>query len=215
MKYFKKFYLSRLWGGGNAKIYKDYAKNFKKGIERINYYCNELEISDQTKLDAIELFKKILGKKLTLGRSVDDLIITSIYISCQFNQEPVPLTFIAQKCERPKIKISKRYRAILKELDLKIPPPDLNRYLEHFGKKLNLNNDVFNTAKSLISEILKYNIEQGKEPCSIIGAVIYIAGLLCGDRYTQYKISKLLKVSKATIRARYQEIREKLNLFIL
>jgi len=184
----------------------------KKGIEKINKYSVQLGTELQTKTDAIDLFKNILDKQLTKGRSVDVLIVVSLYISCQFNQESVPLTFLSQISGIPKIKISKCYRAIRRKLQLKIPPPDLYKFLNYFSKILNLSGEIYNTAEILISQILDKNIEQGKDPCSVIGAVIYISGLICGKKYTQQKISDCLRITEATVRNRYQEIVRKLKL---
>lgn len=154
-----------------------------------------------------------MRKKLTLGRSIDILIVTSIYISCLFNQEPIPLTFIAQKCKISRVKISRVYRSLRDELDLKIPPPDLYKFLTFFLNKLNLPNDLFETAKSLISQILEKNIDQGKDPSSIIGAVIYIAGKIKGKLCTQRTICKTLRISAVTIRLRSKEIKEGLKIY--
>ena len=152
-----------------------------------------------------------MRKKLTKGRSIDILIIVSIYISCLFNQEPIPLTFISKKCKIPRVKISRVHRAIRRELNLEIPSADLKKLIEHFSNILNLSEDVRLKAKYLIDQIIRKKIEQGKEPCSIIGGVIYLSGILCGFKCTQQEIADCLRITQATVRKRYKEISRKIE----
>lgn len=77
---------------------------------------------------------------------------------------------------------------------------------------MNLPEEVHLKAKDIIERIVQENIEQGKEPCSIIGGAIYLSGIICGCKYTQQEIADCLKITEATVRNRYQEISRRIDL---
>ena len=64
-------------------------------------------------------------------------------------------------------------------------------------------------------EATNQELTSGRGPTGMAAASLYIASVLCGERKTQQEVSDVAGVTEVTIRNRYKEIAEKLNINIL
>ena len=66
------------------------------------------------------------------------------------------------------------------------------------------------------AEIIKLaqdnDLTSGKGPTGVAAAAIYIASILMNERRTQRSVAEVAGVTEVTIRNRYKELTEKLNL---
>ena len=54
----------------------------------------------------------------------------------------------------------------------------------------------------------------GRGPTGVAAAAIYIASIACNERRTQREVADIAGVTEVTIRNRYKELTEKLNIQI-
>jgi len=52
----------------------------------------------------------------------------------------------------------------------------------------------------------------GKDPKGMAAAAIYVASILTGSRRTQLEIARTARVTEVTVRNRYKEMVERLNI---
>ena len=60
--------------------------------------------------------------------------------------------------------------------------------------------------------MLDKGLASGRGPTGVAAAAVYIAGLLKGERRTQKEVADVVGVTEVTIRNRYRELKNKLNL---
>ena len=58
-------------------------------------------------------------------------------------------------------------------------------------------------------------LTSGRGPTGVAAAAIYIASILCGDRRTQREVADVAGVTEVTIRNRYKELAEELDIEII
>ena len=68
-------------------------------------------------------------------------------------------------------------------------------------------------------EILKdaadKELTSGRGPTGVAAASIYISSILCGERRTQREVADVAGVTEVTIRNRYKELAERLDIDII
>ena len=67
----------------------------------------------------------------------------------------------------------------------------------------------------ILKEAAKRELTSGRGPTGIAAASLYIASVLCGERRTQREVSEVTGVTEVTIRNRYKELSEKLDIDVI
>jgi transcription initiation factor TFIIB len=88
-------------------------------------------------------------------------------------------------------------------------------YVPRFCSGLNLHGDVQSKTVEILRQASEKGLTDGRGPTGMAAAAIYIASILCGDRRTQSKIAKVAGVTEVTIRNRYHELSEGLEIEII
>jgi len=145
-------------------------------------------------------------KNLIRGRSIEAMLIASIYLSCRLNNIPKTLDDFIEFALVDKKKIARCYRLILNELKINIQVSSPINFIPRFCAELNLSGRTQNRAAELLKLAKKYRITTGKAPTGLAGAALYVAAIQEGERRTQKEISLAAGVTEATIRNRYKEI---------
>ena len=110
--------------------------------------------------------------------------------------------------------ISRTYNCIQRKLKLKVPTPTPEGYLPQICGKLGLNGEVRAKTKELLKQASEKGLIVGRSPLAILGAVIYIASIMTNDKRTQAQIAEAANVTEVTIRNRYKELKETLDIKI-
>ena len=145
-------------------------------------------------------------KNLIRGRSIEAMLIASIYLSCRINIIPKTLDDFIEFASVDKKKIARCYRLILSELKLNIRVSSPINFIPRFCAELKLSGRTQNRAASILKLAKKYRITAGKAPTGLAGAALYVAAMQEGERRTQKEISIAAGVTEATIRNRYKEL---------
>jgi transcription initiation factor TFIIB len=157
--------------------------------------------------------KIALGEKnLVRGRSIESVVAGVVYAACRRQNIPRTLDEIAEASGIDKKEIGRSYRYITRELRIKILPSNPVDYISRFASVLKYGPETQSRAVEILSQALSLELTSGRGPIGIAAAALYIAGLLEGERRTQRDISDVSGVTEVTIRNRYKEIIQKLNL---
>jgi transcription initiation factor TFIIB len=111
--------------------------------------------------------------------------------------------------------IGRVYRYLARELDLKILPTMPQDYVSRFCSVLHLSSDVQTKTVEILKKASEKELASGRGPTGMAAAALYVASLLCGERTTQREIAEVAGVTEVTIRNRYKELAEKLDIDIV
>ncbi|MHA1309741.1 MAG: transcription initiation factor IIB [Candidatus Helarchaeota archaeon] len=180
-------------------------------LERLESSIN-LPISRKIKEEAAILYRKLLEKGLTKGRSIDLIITTILYITCRQNGLPITLKDICQNSKFSEKSINRMYRFICKELKLEILPINPINFISRFASALDVSIEVQKLAIDIINKAIKMGISSGRGQMGLIAGALYIACILKDQHRSQKKIASIVNVTEVTIRNRYKELVKKLNI---
>jgi len=163
---------------------------------------------------AAMIYRKAALKKLVRGRSIEGVITAALYAACRQCHVPRTLDEISNAAHISRKEIGRTYRYVSRELGLKLLPTSPEDYISRFCSELSLSGDVQAKTLEILQEAAHRELTSGRGPTGIAAASLYIASVLCGERRTQREVAEVAGVTEVTIRNRYKEIAEKLDIAI-
>ncbi len=174
-------------------------------MNELDRFGSQVNLSKELKESATHIYRKIAIRKLTRGRSIEAMIIASIYAACRINNIPKTIDDFIEFATIEKKTVSQCYRVILTELKIKIPPATPQTYVARLCADLSINGESQKLAFNLLDLGEKCRIFCGKSPQGLAGAAVYLACTYFNERRSQSEISGIINVTEATIRKRYRE----------
>ncbi len=192
-------------------------KNLQQAISIIRDVASKLELPDIIVDEASKIYRDALDKGLTRGRSIESIAAAALYAACRIHGAPHTIQKIIEAMKGsvdPEVKrdVSRSYRLIVRDLNLKIPVRRPEDFVYTIINALGLPEKVADEAINIIREARKRGLTAGKDPNGMAGAAVYLAALRHGIRKTQKEIANVAGVTEVTIRNRYKEIMKLLNL---
>jgi len=164
---------------------------------------------------AAMIYRKAALKNLVRGRSIEGVAAASLYAACRQCHVPRTLDEIGRVAHMPRKEIGRNYRYVARELELKLMPTTPRDYISRFCSELKLSADVQAKTLDILREAANKELTSGRGPTGIAAASLYIASVLCGERRTQREVADVAGVTEVTIRNRYKELAEKLDIDII
>ncbi|MHC1599619.1 MAG: transcription initiation factor IIB [Candidatus Methanospirareceae archaeon] len=161
------------------------------------------------------LYRKAVKQRLIRGRSIEGIATAIIYITCRQYGVPRTLEEVRAISRVDQKEISRAYRFLLRELDLKVTPTSPVDFVPRFCSLLDLSSDIQSNAIEIIKRATEKELTNGRGPIGIAAAAIYIAAILGGEHRTQKEVSDVTGVTEVTIRNRYKELSEQLDIDVL
>jgi len=177
-----------------------------RGVVELDRISAQLTIPREIKEAAAILYRKVLEKNLTRGRSIDGMVCATIYAACRSRSIPRYLEEIALSSRVEKKEISRCYRLLLRELNLKLPQPSVIDFVARFGAELQLSGATLRKAIEYIKKAKIHGITLGKEPAGLAAAALYVSSVKQGEYRTQREIARVAHVTEVTVRNRYKEL---------
>ena len=181
-------------------------RNLAYAMNELDRFASQMNVSRELKESAAHIYRKMAHRNLIRGRSIEAMLIASIYLSCRLNNIPKTLDDFLEFALVDKKKIARCYRLILGELKINIQVSSPINFIPRFCAELKLSGRTQNRAAELLKLAKKYHLTAGKAPTGLAGAALYVAAIQEGERRTQKEISLAAGVTEATIRNRYKEI---------
>ena len=187
-------------------------RNLAYAMNELDRFSSQLNLSKDIKESSAHIYRKMANKNLIRGRSIEAMLIASIYAACRINIVPKTLDDFIEFASVDKKKIARCYRLILIELRINVRVSSPINFIPRFCAELNLSGSTQNRAAEILKLAKKYHITAGKAPTGLAGAALYVAAIEEGERRTQKEISIAAGVTEATIRNRYKELINHLKL---
>jgi transcription initiation factor TFIIB len=190
-------------------------RNLAIALSGLDRLASSMSLPRTVRETAAMIYRKAALKKLVRGRSIEGVTAASLYAACRQCNVPRTLDEISNTARISRKEIGRTYRYISHELELKLMPTSPQDYISRFCSVLTLSSDVKAKTLEILHEAANRELTSGRGPTGIAAASLYIASVLCGERRTQREVADVAGVTEVTIRNRYKEIAEKLNIDIL
>lgn len=190
-------------------------RNLAFALSELDRMASALGLSRNIRETAAVIYRKAVEKNLIRGRSIEGVAASSLYASCRQCKVPRTLDEIGEVSRVSRKEIGRTYRFVSRELSLKLTPTSPIDYVPRFCSGLNLKGEVQSKAVEILRQATEKELTSGRGPTGVAAAAIYIASILAGDRRTQREVADVAGVTEVTIRNRYKELAEELDIEII
>ncbi len=187
-------------------------KHLIRAKNELDRLSDKLHIPKHIRELSKQLYQQVLDKNAVRGRTVEAVAAAVLYLACRKNFIPRKLSRFAQHSPFDKKEIGMIYRFLLRKLEIKISRPGHPQALESVLGMLQVSEETRRISFEILTELQKIKIVAGKNPWGIAAAITYIACIKTNEKITQIEIAYVADVTDVTIRNRYPEIKEKLNI---
>ncbi len=190
-------------------------RNLMIALTEMNKVSSRLSLPKHITEVAAVLYRRALDKKLIRGRSIEGVVAAVIYAACRQCNVPRTLDEVSQAAQMNRKDIGRIYRYVARELGFSLHPTTPMDYVPRFVSELKLPFTVQKKAIEILKASMEIKITSGKGPTGVSAAAIYIASILQGERVTQSEMAEVAGVTEVTIRNRYKDLAEKLEIDIV
>jgi len=212
-------YRMRKWQK-RSRVSNSRERNLATALAELDRIGSRLELPKSVRENGARIYRKCIELNLIRGRSIEAVVASSIYISCRKCGVPRTLDEVAGGARCGRKEIGRVSRMILRELKIRVDIPTAEKYTSRFCSDLGLNSGVAAKADEIIQQCTEREIDCGRGPVGMCAASIYIAAIIqeslgLSTRRTQREIAETAGVTEVTIRNRYKEIIQRLDLVSL
>jgi transcription initiation factor TFIIB len=189
-------------------------RNLTFALSELDRMASNLDLQKNLRECSAKIYRDAVEAHLIRGRSIEGVAAASLYAACRMFKVPRTLNEIADVARVDKKEIGRSFRFISKELNLYLNPTKAVDFLARFVSELKLTQKCQQEAKRIIKMAEQRGLTSGRGPTGVCAASIYVASILCKERRTQRKIAKISQVTEVTIRNRFAELIENLDVGI-
>ena len=189
-------------------------RNLTFALSELDRMASNLELQKNLRECAAKIYRDAVEAHLIRGRSIEGVAAASLYAACRMFKVPRTLNEIAEVARVDKKEISRSFRFISNELKLNLNPTKPIDFLVRFISELKLTSDCQKMAKTIIKMAERRGLTSGRGPTGVCAAAIYASSILSNERRTQRSIARVSCVTEVTVRNRFSELVENLNLGI-
>jgi len=207
-------YRLRKWQA-RTRISNGTERNLAFALSNLDRLSSSLGLPRTVRETAAMIYRKAASKNLIRGRSVEGVSAAALYAACRQCNVPRTLGEISSIARMSRKDVGRNYRYVARKLELKLIPTSPEDYISRFCSELKLGGSVKAKTMEILKESADKELTSGRGPTGMAAAALYIATVLCGERRTQREIADKAGVTEVTIRNRYKELAEKLDIDII
>lgn len=187
-------------------------RNLAFALTELDRVASRLGLPRNVRETAAVVYRQAVEMGLIRGRSIEGVAAASLYAACRQCKVPRTLDEIADSAKLNRKEIGRTYRFVSRELSIALKPTTPVDYVPRFSSELNLSGEVQSKAIEILKKAIDQELTSGRGPTGIAAAAIYIASVLLGERRTQREVADIAGVTEVTIRNRYKELAERLDM---
>ncbi len=207
-------YRIRKWQN-RIRVSNSIERNLSVALMELERFSSRLALPRNVRETAAVVYRKAVGKGLVRGRGIERVLAASLYIACRQCNVPRTLDEISEASGIGRRDIGKTYRFISRHLGVNLDPTTPIDYVPRFGSELGLSGEVQSKAIEILKAAMDLQLTSGRGPVGACAAAIYMACVLLGEKRTQREIAEAAAVTEVTIRNRYKEMAEKLDIEVV
>ncbi|MBP1985872.1 transcription initiation factor TFIIB [Halolamina salifodinae] len=187
-------------------------RNLQQALTEIDRMASATGVPKSVREVACVIYRQALDRDLIRGRAIEEMATAALMAACRQEAIPRSLDDLTKVARVERREIGRSYRYISEELSLSLKPVDPGQYIPRFASELDLENETQQKASEIVEETTELGLHAGKSPTGFAAAAVYLASLVCSDRRTQRDIADIADVTVVTIRNRYKEQMDALDL---
>jgi transcription initiation factor TFIIB len=189
-------------------------RNLAFALSELDRDSSRLGLPRNVRESASVIYRTAVEKKLIRGRSIEGVVATSLYITCRQCNIPRTLDEIAEVSRVTKKEIGRTYRFLSRKLNIKLLPTSPADYIPRFASELGLSGETQSRAIEIIKNATEKSLTSGRGPNGVAAAALYLASVLNNERKTQKEVADIAGITEVTIRNRYKELTEHIEIGI-
>jgi transcription initiation factor TFIIB len=187
-------------------------RNLRNAFFKLDILKDKLGLTDSVVEKVAYIYRKAQERGLVRGRTISGVLAAAIYIACREMGISRTLKDIAAYSDVKFKEVTKSYRLLCIELDHKVPIIDPMKYIAKVANTANLSEKTKRQAAEIMNNITKREISAGKNPMGLAASVLYMSSLKTGENITQSNLSDAAGVTEVTLRNRYKDLMNRLEL---
>ena len=204
-----KFFRLRKW---QYRISTAIERNLKLALAELKRVSSYLKLPKSVEEEAARIYTMAVQRGLVRGRSMESVVAGALYAACRRHEVPRTLDELSEASGIEKKEVGRTYRFITRELQITILPSNPIDYIPRFSSSLTLTPKTQSKAVEIIELAQSKELTSGRGPTGIAAAGLYVAALINGEKRTQREVADVAGVTEVTIRNRYKELLDKLDL---
>jgi len=187
-------------------------RNLKKPFEQLDILKGKVGLSDAIIKKSAYIYRKAQERGFIRGRSIPAVLAAVVYIACREMGISRTLNDIAIASNIRRTELSRTYRILVLELDIKVPMVDLMKCIVRVANKALITEKTKYRAMNTLKVVTQNGISAGKDPMGLAASILYLSCLNTGEHKTQLYISSAAGVTEVTVRNRFKDLKTCLNL---
>ena len=204
-----KFFRLRKW---QYRISTAIERNLKLALAEMKRVSSYLKLPKSVEEEAARIYTLAVQRGLVRGRSMESVVAGALYAACRRHEVPRTLDELSEASGIEKKEIGRTYRFVTRELGISIMPSNPADYIARFASSLKLSAETQSRAVEILDGAQKVELTSGRGPTGIAAAALYVSALIHGEKRTQREVADVAGVTEVTIRNRYKELLDELDL---
>jgi transcription initiation factor TFIIB len=205
----RKFLRLKKW---QERVSTSIERNLRLAMAELRVISSYLTLPNVVRDEAARVYNFVLQRGLVRGRSMESVIAACLYAACRSYNIPRTLDEMATASDVERKEIGRTYRFIIRKLGIKVKQSSPKDYISRFSSVLKLSPKTQNDALNVLRQAEKVELTSGRGPAGIAAAALYVAALMNDEKKTQREVADIAGITEVTIRNRYKELIERLNL---
>ncbi len=197
-----------------SKISDSVNRNLSTALTEINNIGYQLNLPRSVAETGSVIYRRALVDNLIRGRTIRSMAVACIYMACRQCGVVRSLEDVACAADLTKKDAARNYRILLTKLGASVPQVSPRMYIGKIVNILGLNGDTEKLASLILDQASEMKLTGGRGPSGMAAACIYISTQITDDTRTQGDIAVAAQVTEVTIRNRYKELVQQLDLNI-
>jgi transcription initiation factor TFIIB len=190
----------------SVKLDETMMRNLSNALTELDQLADTLHVPEGIKEQAATLYRKALEKDLIRGRTITGFVAASLYAACRSAKVPRSLKAVAEASTQDIKTISRTYRLLLQELDVKMPIDYPMKFVPKIASQVKVRRDTERVTQEILSRAREEKVLTGKDPRGMAAAALYMACKTTDDKGTQREIAEAAGTSEVTLRNRLRDL---------
>ncbi|MBI5389804.1 transcription initiation factor IIB [Candidatus Woesearchaeota archaeon] len=204
-----KFFRLRKW---QYRISTAIERNLKLALAELKRVSSYLKLPKSVEEESARVYTLAVQRGLVRGRSMESVVAGALYAACRRHEVPRTLDELSEASGIEKKEIGRTYRFVTRELGITILPSNPADYIARFASALKLTAESQSKSIEILERAQKAELTSGRGPTGIAAAALYVSALIHGEKRTQREVADVAGVTEVTIRNRYKELLDELDL---
>lgn len=188
-------------------------RNFRVAFDQLNILKDKLGLPNAIIEKTAYIYRKAHERGLVQGRQTAAAVAAALYLACRQEGTPRTLKEICQISDLKRKAISRGYRDMIIELDMRIPTVDPMKCIARIANQINLNQKIMQKAIDIMNAATESMISAGKSPMGLAASILYLSCLINGrNNVGQTVFAQTAGVTEVTIRNISKDLRNHLDL---